>query len=110
MWSWQFSRLLHHVMVNAFGAKTPTYSTILELDRKIRDFPVPPHLQPRCGADEELTESCVLLHFQRLLLLMNKETSGHHIYSKSVQGAYSIFSIIKCSSTILYPSFAGPAE
>jgi hypothetical protein len=79
MWTWQFSRLLHHVMVNAFGAKTPTYSTILELDRKIRDFPVPPHLQPRCD-DEELTDAVVLVNVQRLLLLTNKETSGYFVF------------------------------
>lgn len=79
-WTWQFSRLLHHVMVNAFGAKTPTYSTILELDRKIRDFPVPPHLQPRCDKNEELTEAGIPVYVQRFLLLMNKETSRHHVF------------------------------
>ncbi|KAG1726155.1 hypothetical protein EDB19DRAFT_1897685 [Suillus lakei] len=67
MWSWQFSRLLHHVMVNAFGAKTPTYSTILELDRKIRDFAVPPHLQPR---------------FQTHFLLTNKESTLLNIHRR----------------------------
>lgn len=29
----------------AFGAKTPSYQTILQLDRKLRAFPVPPVLQ-----------------------------------------------------------------
>mgnify|MGYP007051636875 CR=1 FL=1 len=29
----------------AFGAKTPTYATVLQLDRKMRSFPVPPILQ-----------------------------------------------------------------
>ncbi|KAH6916246.1 fungal-specific transcription factor domain-containing protein [Coprinopsis sp. MPI-PUGE-AT-0042] len=29
----------------AFGAKTPTYSTVIQLDRKMRAFPVPPILQ-----------------------------------------------------------------
>ncbi|KAG1825317.1 hypothetical protein EV424DRAFT_1471772 [Suillus variegatus] len=76
MWSWKFSRLLHHVMVNAFGAKTPTYRTILELDRKIRDFPVPPHLQPRCATSETLTKAAILQQVQTSFLLTNKETSG----------------------------------
>ncbi|KAK7061133.1 hypothetical protein VNI00_000869 [Paramarasmius palmivorus] len=34
--------LLHD---QAFGAKTPTYATVLQLDRKLRAFPVPPALQ-----------------------------------------------------------------
>ena len=29
----------------AFGAKTPSYQTILQLDRKLRAFPVPSALQ-----------------------------------------------------------------
>ncbi|KAG2116363.1 hypothetical protein BD769DRAFT_1629847 [Suillus cothurnatus] len=70
MWSWQFSRLLHHVMVNAFGAKTPTYSTILELDRKIRDFPVPPHLQPRCNENKTLTDAAILAHITFILIAL----------------------------------------
>lgn len=109
MWTWQFSRLLHHVMVNAFGAKSPTYGTIVELDRKVRDFPVPPYLQPRCEGDEELTDAAIILHVQRLLLLTNKETSKHHMCS-TVNGTYSQFSVIEYSSTVLHPSVAGPAE
>jgi hypothetical protein len=62
-------------MVNAFGAKTPTYSTILELDRKIRDFPVPPHLQPRCNENKTLTDAAILVQVQASFLLTNKETS-----------------------------------
>jgi hypothetical protein len=95
-------------MVNAFGAKTPTYSTILELDRKIRDFPVPPHLQPRCD-DEELTDAVVLVNVQRLLLLTNKETSGY-LYSEPGDGTYLVFSFIEYSSTILHTSPTGSAE
>jgi hypothetical protein len=67
-------------MVNAFGAKIPTYSTILELDRKIRDFPVPPHLQPRCDADETLTQAAILEQVQTVFLLTNKEFSGHTLH------------------------------
>ena len=47
-WTWQYTRLLHQVMTTAFGAKVPPYSTVLDLDRKVRDFPVPPHLRPNC--------------------------------------------------------------
>ncbi|KAG2144679.1 uncharacterized protein EDB93DRAFT_1087548, partial [Suillus bovinus] len=82
MWSWQFSRLLHHVMVNAFGAKTPTYSTILELDRKIRDFPIPPHLQPRCTMHEPLTKATLLEQVHMSFLLTNKETTLLNIHRR----------------------------
>jgi len=34
--------LLHD---QAFGARMPTYATVLQLDRKMRAFPVPPILQ-----------------------------------------------------------------
>ncbi|KAG1831964.1 hypothetical protein DFJ58DRAFT_719530 [Suillus subalutaceus] len=82
MWSWQFSRLLHHVMVTAFGAKTPTYSTILELDRKIRDFPVPPHLQPRCDGNGTLPNAAILTQVQMSILLTNKETTLLNIHRR----------------------------
>lgn len=82
MWSWKFSRLLHHVMVNAFGAKIPTYSTILELDRKIRDFPVPPHLQPRCDGNETLTKAAILEQVQVVFLLTNKEFTLLNIHRR----------------------------
>ncbi|KAG2744919.1 hypothetical protein P692DRAFT_20858521, partial [Suillus brevipes Sb2] len=82
MWSWKFSWLLHHVMVDAFGAKIPTYSTILELDRKIRDFLVPPHLQPRCDADETLTKAAILEQVQTVFLLTNKEFTLLNIHRR----------------------------
>ncbi|KAG1799032.1 uncharacterized protein HD556DRAFT_1430789 [Suillus plorans] len=82
MWSWKFSRLLHHVMVNAFGAKTPTYRTILELDRKIRDFPVPSHLQPRCATSETLTKAAILQQVQTSFLLTNKEATLLNIHRR----------------------------
>lgn len=37
--------------ISAFGAQVPSYSTILDLDRKMREFPVPQHLRP--ASDEE---------------------------------------------------------
>lgn len=36
---------MNTVYDQAFGAKTPTYSTVLQLDRKLRAFPVPQLLQ-----------------------------------------------------------------
>lgn len=45
-WKHHFSaECMSVVHDQAFGAKTPGYQTILQLDRKLRAFPVPPVLQ-----------------------------------------------------------------
>ncbi|KAM5532910.1 hypothetical protein V8D89_013462 [Ganoderma adspersum] len=45
-WKHRFtSECMNLVYDQAFGAKTPTYSTVLQLDRKLRGFAVPPSLQ-----------------------------------------------------------------
>lgn len=45
-WKHRFtSECMSTVYDQAFGAKTPTYSTVLQLDRKLRAFQVPPLLQ-----------------------------------------------------------------
>ncbi|KNZ80133.1 hypothetical protein J132_07123 [Termitomyces sp. J132] len=61
----------------AFGAKMPTYATVLQLDRKMRAFPVPPVLQvagfgssePRPGGFPET----VMLTLQRHIVLAIRE-------------------------------------
>ncbi|KAJ7281861.1 fungal-specific transcription factor domain-containing protein [Mycena rebaudengoi] len=61
----------------AFGAKTPTYATVLQLDRKMRAFPVPPILQvagfgnsePRAGGFPET----LMLTLQRHIVLAIRE-------------------------------------
>lgn len=73
-WTWQYTRLLHNVMTTAFGARLPPYSTILELDRKIRDFPVPKYLQPNCDVAEDPPPSPELT-MQRWNVLSFKEAS-----------------------------------
>lgn len=63
----------------AFGAKTPTYATVLQLDRKMRAFPVPPILQvagfgnsePRAGGFPET----LMLTLQRHIVLAIREMS-----------------------------------
>jgi hypothetical protein len=68
--------LLHD---QAFGAKMPTYATILQLDRKLRAFPVPPVLQvagfgssePRQGGYPD----SVALTLQRHIVLAIREMS-----------------------------------
>ncbi|KAG6810864.1 hypothetical protein H0H92_010020 [Tricholoma furcatifolium] len=61
----------------AFGAKMPTYATVLQLDRKMRAFPVPPVLQvagfgssePRPGGFPDT----VMLTLQRHIVLAIRE-------------------------------------
>ncbi|KAL0953455.1 hypothetical protein HGRIS_004688 [Hohenbuehelia grisea] len=61
----------------AFGAKNPTYATVLQLDRKMRAFPVPPVLQvagfgssePRPGGFPDT----VMLTLQRHIVLAIRE-------------------------------------
>lgn len=63
----------------AFGAKNPTYATVLQLDRKLRAFPVPPilqvagfgHSEPRAGGFPET----VMLTLQRHTVLAIREMS-----------------------------------
>jgi len=61
----------------AFGAKTPTYATVLQLDRKLRAFPVPPNLQVAgfgnsCPSESRHHESVSLI-LQRHIVLAIRE-------------------------------------
>jgi len=49
----------------------PPYCTILDLDRKIRDFPVPLHLRPK----SKDYENSPILHVQRWMVLGAKEST-----------------------------------
>lgn len=61
-------------MTTAFGAKIPQYSTVLDLDRKIRDFPVPWRLRIKCGLGEG-GEPTKAVHMQRWFVMSCKEAS-----------------------------------
>jgi hypothetical protein len=77
-WVWQFTRLLHNAMTTAFGAKMPPYPTILDLDRRIRDLPVPVYLRPACESCPSTipeSEESPELHMQRWWVLSSKEAS-----------------------------------
>lgn len=70
---------MHAVYDQAFGAKTPTYNMVLQLDRKLRGFHVPAILQiagfghpdTRAGGAYE----SVPLILQRHLVLAIRESS-----------------------------------
>ncbi len=63
----------------AFGAKTPTYSTVLQLDRKLRGFAVPASLQIAGFGNSESRAGqyyeSVPLILQRHLVLAIRESS-----------------------------------
>ena len=61
-------------MTTAFGAKVPPYSTVLDLDRKVRDFPVPWRLRIKCGLTED-SEPTKATHMQRWFVMSCKEAS-----------------------------------
>ncbi|KAI8981352.1 hypothetical protein BD414DRAFT_419588 [Trametes punicea] len=74
LWAWQYTRVLYSVMTTAFGAKQPSYDKVMELDRKVRDFPVPSSLRVRCGVVENPPPT-MALNMQRLLATLFKETT-----------------------------------
>lgn len=68
--------LLHD---QAFGAKTPSYATVLQLDRKLRAHPVPPILQIAGFGNSEARPGgypeTFMLTMQRHLVLAIRESS-----------------------------------
>ncbi|KAF8215723.1 fungal-specific transcription factor domain-containing protein [Mycena galopus ATCC 62051] len=76
LWTAKYSVFMHSVVVSAFGCKVPSYNTILDLDRKVRDFYIPVHLRPTCGptCGIENTPSAYK-QMQRLLALSTKEST-----------------------------------
>ncbi|PIL31283.1 transcription factor [Ganoderma sinense ZZ0214-1] len=74
IWTWQYTKLLHSIMTTAFAAKPPSYAKIMELDRRVRDFPIPESLRVRCGVEEDPAPTTALV-MQRVLGTLLKETS-----------------------------------
>ncbi|KAK0501025.1 fungal-specific transcription factor domain-containing protein [Armillaria luteobubalina] len=80
-WLWQYTTLMHSVMGAAFGVKVPAYTVILDLDRKIRDFPVPLRFRPCRNYGSDLLRP--IHYMQRWMILMSKETvllNLHRVY------------------------------
>ncbi|SRR6266404_1893657 len=69
-WNYEFVKLLSQVMATAFTSRPPPYAAILDLDRKLRDFHVPPHLRLTWTGQES---SDSLLWVKRWVVLSNKE-------------------------------------
>ncbi|KAF8590790.1 hypothetical protein K439DRAFT_1627523 [Ramaria rubella] len=76
VWKYQYRSLcLVPVVEEAFGARSPSYATILKLDRKIRDFEIPPSLQLGIPPDPDSSTVSLGLSMQRYMLFCEKETS-----------------------------------
>lgn len=69
-WNYEFIKLLSQVMATAFTSRPPPYAAILDLDRKLRDFDVPPYLRLQWTGQES---SDSLLWVKRWVVLSNKE-------------------------------------
>jgi hypothetical protein len=69
-------------MNTVFGAKLPAYSTIISLDRNVREFPVPAHLR-LFGDGTEARPPVVPpeLDMQRWVITSRKEMSACETYS-----------------------------
>ncbi|KAI0756451.1 hypothetical protein C8Q80DRAFT_1128643 [Daedaleopsis nitida] len=72
VWSWQYTKLFHTIMITAFGAKAANYAKVMEMDKHVRDFPVPPWLRVQCGATE-VPPPTPALTMQRCLATLYKE-------------------------------------
>ncbi|KAJ3763088.1 fungal-specific transcription factor domain-containing protein [Lentinula raphanica] len=75
-WSWQFTAFMHAIMEETFGSTRPAYTTIIDFDRKIRDFPIPQNLRVRCDVVEPRKE----LYMQRLIVMSMKENMLMHLH------------------------------
>ncbi|KIK58189.1 hypothetical protein GYMLUDRAFT_45397 [Collybiopsis luxurians FD-317 M1] len=75
-WSWQFTAFMHSVMEQIFGSSRPAYNTVIDFDRKIRDFPIPKNLRIKCDDLESRPE----VYMQRLIILTYKENTLMHLH------------------------------
>lgn len=76
VWNWNYTKLLHAVIAVTSGTKPPTYAKVFELDKRIRDFPVPTALQASTTTSTSETQADALtITMQRLLVTISKESS-----------------------------------
>ncbi|TBU42247.1 hypothetical protein BD309DRAFT_866742 [Dichomitus squalens] len=80
VWSWQFSKVLHNVMTTAFAATSPTYAKIIELDKRIRDFPDPPCILPPTGPSSPNASDNITRTMQSLLVTLSKDTTHLNLH------------------------------
>jgi hypothetical protein len=77
VWIWQYSKLMHNIMSAVFGVKIPPYAKVLDLDRRIRDFPLSADVLRTLDTHEDAleAEASPKMHMQRWWIIALKETS-----------------------------------
>jgi hypothetical protein len=86
-------------MSTVYGVKAPSYTAVLELDKMIRDFPVPARLQSKCDQPDAHDESDTVTHMQRWTLISSKEISKYSPCVRDVD-AYGMYSVAESTSTL----------
>ncbi|KAK2462887.1 hypothetical protein APHAL10511_005085 [Amanita phalloides] len=71
LWNVKFASVVHNVITIAFGPKQVPYASIIELDRRIRDFHVPSVLRFQC--EEEAPDTSYELRMRRYFVSARKE-------------------------------------
>ena len=71
LWNGKFASLVHSVITIAFGPKQVPYSSIIELDRRIRDFHIPSMWKFQC--EDEASDTNYELRIQRYFVIARKE-------------------------------------
>ncbi|KAI0828998.1 hypothetical protein BC628DRAFT_1315551 [Trametes gibbosa] len=79
VWSWNYTKLLHAVMAVTCATKPPTYAKVFELDKSIRDFPVPTSLRAPISTSETQPDTPALA-MQRLFVTFSKESTLFNLH------------------------------
>ncbi|KZV82711.1 hypothetical protein EXIGLDRAFT_843477 [Exidia glandulosa HHB12029] len=76
LWKFGFARqVLSELIEKAFGAKPPPYQVIYQLDKLVRDYPIPPNL-----VVNDLDTSSLSMTMQRHAVQILKETSVLYLH------------------------------
>jgi len=86
-WMIRFARLARQISEEAFGAKTPSYSTMLTLDRQVREFGEPDLTSRRYSRSEDYDSS--MRRMQRWCVLQLRETMLLHLHRSFLAKALS---------------------
>ncbi|KAF9449972.1 hypothetical protein P691DRAFT_811321 [Macrolepiota fuliginosa MF-IS2] len=97
-WTYKYAILLHSVMAIAFGPKSPPYSSVLDLDLKVRNFPVPAQWRPIC--EQETPAPPPEIHMARFMVLFAKESTLLHLHR-----AYFMSALEECPGDLSKHSF-----
>ncbi|KAF8517909.1 hypothetical protein BU17DRAFT_91337 [Hysterangium stoloniferum] len=82
-WKYGFTNLVGDVLSLTTGATATNYRGICELERKIREYPVPPELQfPEASAASLFTEEHITQTLQRFVIMLWQHSSIMYIHRR----------------------------